>query len=71
MKILVPDYYPLFRCIAGKCRHNCCIGWEIDIDPDTHDFYKSVGGEFGGRRKISMKANVRISVSASMNAVPF
>jgi len=49
MKILVPDYYPLFRCIAGKCRHNCCIGWEIDIDDDTHHYYKSVGGDFGVR----------------------
>lgn len=49
MKILVPDYYPHFRCIAGKCRHNCCIGWEIDIDSDTLDFYKNVPGDFGVR----------------------
>ena len=49
MKILVPDYYPLFRCTAGKCRHNCCIGWEIDIDSETMDFYDSVKGNFGER----------------------
>ncbi|MBQ2933179.1 MAG: flagellin lysine-N-methylase [Clostridia bacterium] len=30
-----PDYYDDFKCIAGECQHNCCIGWEIDIDDDT------------------------------------
>lgn len=44
-----PDYYKEFRCIAERCRHNCCIGWEIDIDSDTADFYKSLGGDFGTR----------------------
>ena len=35
MKIIVPDYYQDFRCIADKCRHSCCIGWEIDVDEDS------------------------------------
>lgn len=35
MNIYVPDYYPLFHCKAGNCRHTCCIGWEIDIDDDS------------------------------------
>lgn len=39
-----PDYYKDFKCIADKCRHNCCIGWEIDIDKDTDMFYKSYKG---------------------------
>ncbi|MBQ2724998.1 MAG: flagellin lysine-N-methylase [Clostridia bacterium] len=51
MKTYVPDYYPKFRCIAGKCRHSCCIGWEIDIDEDTYDLYQSIGGGFGRRLK--------------------
>ena len=49
MKILAPDYYRSFRCIASKCRHNCCIGWEIDIDEDTYGYYKNVNGDFGRR----------------------
>lgn len=32
MKTIVPDYYKDFRCIAGECRHTCCMGWEIDVD---------------------------------------
>ncbi|MDO5123045.1 MAG: flagellin lysine-N-methylase [Eubacteriales bacterium] len=44
-----PDYYGEFTCIADKCRHNCCIGWEIDIDLNTYGFYRSQGGEFARR----------------------
>ncbi len=40
-----PDYYDNFRCIAGECKHNCCIGWEIGIDDDTLEKYKNIGGK--------------------------
>ena len=49
MQILVPDYYNDFHCIADKCEHNCCIGWEIDIDEDTLSLYDEIGGELGKR----------------------
>ena len=49
MKLITPDYYKDFACIAGRCRHNCCIGWEIDIDEDTLELYKNIPGEFGER----------------------
>ncbi len=49
MIYVTPDYYAQFRCIAEDCRHNCCIGWEIDIDADTQARYATCGGEFGQR----------------------
>ncbi|MBQ7900811.1 MAG: flagellin lysine-N-methylase [Clostridia bacterium] len=49
MKIYAPDYYKDFCCIADKCMHSCCIGWEIDIDDDTYSCYKSIQGDFGSR----------------------
>ena len=49
MRQIVPSYYALFRCIGSACRHNCCIGWEIDIDPDTAAFYHTVDGALGNR----------------------
>lgn len=49
MKLYVPNYYNDFRCIADKCRHSCCIGWEIDIDEDTRELYRNIGGDFGKR----------------------
>ncbi len=47
----VPNYYKKFKCIADRCRHSCCIGWEIDIDKETLSFYSSVKGDFGKRLK--------------------
>ena len=44
-----PHYYSEFRCIADKCKDNCCIGWEIDIDDETAEKYKSITGEIGKR----------------------
>lgn len=49
MKLIAPHYVPAFRCIADKCRHSCCIGWEIDIDPDTRERYRAIPGAFGAR----------------------
>ena len=49
MKLIVPDYYSRFRCIAGDCKHSCCIGWEIDIDEDTLQEYDRVDGTLGQR----------------------
>lgn len=49
MKLIVPDYYEKFTCIADQCKHSCCIGWEIDIDEETMETYRNVGGDFGKR----------------------
>lgn len=50
-----PNYYPHFSCIADKCRHNCCIGWEIDIDEDTLAYYGMLEGEMGARLSHSIR----------------
>jgi len=51
MQYIFPDYYKQFKCIASECQHSCCIGWEIDIDPDTSAYYNTVSGAFGQRLK--------------------
>ena len=51
MTRVYPDYYNEFKCINKDCKHNCCIGWEIDIDYDTFSFYDSIKGDFGNRLK--------------------
>lgn len=35
MQIIVPDYYTEFHCIAERCRHTCCRGWEVEIDEES------------------------------------
>lgn len=47
MKTYAPDYYNEFKCIADKCKHSCCVGWEIEIDDVTLNRYKNLKGDFG------------------------
>lgn len=51
MKTRTPDYFNEFKCIASQCEDTCCAGWEIVVDEDTHEYYKSVQGKFGERLK--------------------
>lgn len=44
-----PCYYDDFICSADKCSDNCCIGWEICIDSETSEKYRSTKGDFGKR----------------------
>lgn len=47
--LFYPDYYPRFKCIADKCSDTCCRGWEICIDEDSLERYRSVGSAIGQR----------------------
>lgn len=47
MKLYAPTYYQNFTCIADKCRHSCCIGWEIDVDEDTMQVYNTLTDGYG------------------------
>lgn len=49
MNVFKPSYYDEFKCIADKCKHSCCIGWEIDIDVDTMEKYNNEKSDFGKR----------------------
>lgn len=42
MKLFAPSYYNKFKCIADKCRHSCCVGWEIDIDDTALCKYRAL-----------------------------
>lgn len=42
-----PRYYQKFQCTASACTDNCCIGWEIDIDPSSLERYLQAEGDFG------------------------
>ena len=54
MKLYAPVYYKKFRCIADKCEHSCCIGWEIDIDQNTLKKYKKLEGSYSAAIKDSI-----------------
>lgn len=73
MNLIAPDYYPDFSCIAGKCNHSCCIGWEIDIDSDTYEYYKSIPHPFGTRlaKSISTEGGEPHFVLSEKERCPF
>ncbi len=56
MRVFKPSYYDKFKCIADRCAHNCCIGWEIDVDEDMLVRYMTEHGEFGDR----LRANISL-----------
>ena len=64
MKLYAPKYYSEFKCIADKCRHSCCVGWEIDIDGETMQKYLSAQ-DFPAN-----SYSVRIKDSIDMNETP-
>jgi len=47
MKLYAPSYYRSFTCIADRCKHSCCVGWEIDVDPDTMEAYAALRDGYG------------------------
>ena len=49
-----PDYYDAFHCTADRCRHSCCVGWEIDIDAESLDFFNNVSGSLGEKLRRSI-----------------
>ncbi len=55
MTEMYPAYYEAFRCTAGACRHNCCIGWEIDIDEKSTARYAALPGAFGERLRAAIE----------------
>ena len=54
MKLYAPKYYKNFKCIADKCEHSCCIGWEICVDDGALDKYESLCGGYGDAIKESI-----------------
>ena len=47
MELSAPKYYSKFQCVADRCTHSCCVGWEIDIDAATLAYYRSLPDELG------------------------
>ena len=66
MKLTAPKYYHNFKCIADKCSHSCCIGWEIDVDEVTIEKYTSLSGDYAD---ISRVVILRIFFCATVKGV--
>lgn len=67
----MPTYYRNFRCIADKCKDNCCIGWEIDIDTSAAEYYEKVKGDFGDKLKANINKDKVCSFILNGERCPF
>lgn len=54
MKLYAPKYYSEFSCIADKCKHSCCVGWEIDVDEVAMKKYSSLSGKYSDEIRASI-----------------
>lgn len=55
MKILYPEYYKKFRCIASNCPDSCCKEWAVDVDPEAAQHYRVLPGALGDRLRQVLK----------------
>ena len=51
MKHFQLNYCDNFKCIADKCKHTCCAGWQMNIDEKTLGDYKNNTSEFSATLK--------------------
>jgi lysine-N-methylase len=54
MTLYAPEYYPDFVCLADRCRHSCCVGWEIDIDEATAQHYATLSAPYAEEIRASI-----------------
>ena len=43
----IPDYFHDFHCLAGDCPDTCCAQWEIVVDDETAEVYRTLPGPVG------------------------
>lgn len=56
MKLVKPDFYDRFRCLAGACPDSCCHEWEVDVDAEAAARYLTLDGPLGDRLRQVLKA---------------
>lgn len=66
-----PNYYSKFKCIADKCTHSCCIGWEIDIDERMMAKYHSLKTPFGDKIRENIEGDVPHFILQKGDRCPF
>ncbi len=71
MKEIFPNYYDRFTCIAGDCKHSCCIGWEIDIDESAMELYRSMDTEMGRRIRANIEGEPPHFILGAGDRCPF
>ena len=74
MKIIKPDFYDDFKCIANNCQASCCrAGWSIDVDAKSLSKYVSLKDDFlkDVNNYVQIKDGKRVFKQSDNNCVFF
>ena len=52
--LYAPKYYSNFACIADKCTHSCCVGWDVYIDRLTMEKYRALQSAYADKIRESI-----------------
>ena len=55
MKIITPNHYHNFKCIASACPDSCCKEWAVQVDERAAALYRALPGELGDRLRQVMQ----------------
>ena len=58
MKYIVPEYYKLFQCKCGECRHSCCEGWPVRIS--MKEYYRLLGIDCSDKLRAKLDCALKI-----------
>lgn len=54
VSIYAPKYYREFACVADKCTHSCCVGWDVYIDRLTMEKYRALQSVYADKIRESI-----------------
>lgn len=55
MKIITPNHYYKFRCLAAACPDSCCKEWAVQVDDKAAALYRALPGPLGDRLRQVMR----------------
>ena len=55
MKIITPNHYHNFKCIASACPDSCCKEWAVQVNERAAALYRALPGELGDRLRQVMQ----------------
>ena len=55
MRIIKDSYFDRFHCIADRCPDSCCKEWDVQVDPESAAYYRSLPGALGDKLRQVLK----------------
>ena len=72
MTLHYPDLFDSFTCTGSECKDNCCrTGWDIEIDEDTYNYYRSLDTELGKRHAAAIYEEEGCRYMSQPDGCPF